>query len=385
MRTIQMILLLLLALQLLQAQDKAKYDEKFIWDRERTILTADFSDVEHPELADFERKVFHFDPIRQDTAGTCWAFASTSFIESEIYRLHDKKIKLSELYTVFWEYVEKARRFIKEEGDSRFGQGSEANATLLRMKQYGCVPAEAYTGLLDDQTVHNHEQMFKEMRDYLRYLKDYDYWDETVALNQIKTILVKYMGEPPNSFKYEGQIYTPKLFLKEVCQINPDDYVGFMSTLKTPFYEKGEFDVPDNWWHSDDYHNIPLDDFYQAIKSSIQNGYSVCIGGDVSEPGKYGWEDIAVVVPWDIKSEDIDQSARELRFYNKTTTDDHGVHLVGYTEQNGRDWFLIKDSGSSSHYGDYKGYYFFRGDFVKLKMLTFMVHKDAVESLLQQF
>ena len=39
-----------------------------------------------------------------------------------------KEVKLSEIYTVYWEYLEKARRFVRERGNSAFGQGSEANA-----------------------------------------------------------------------------------------------------------------------------------------------------------------------------------------------------------------------------------------------------------------
>ncbi|PIY02588.1 MAG: peptidase C1, partial [Bacteroidetes bacterium CG_4_10_14_3_um_filter_31_20] len=31
------------------------------------------------------------------------------------------------------------------------------------------------------------------------------------------------------------------------------------------------------------------------------------------------------------------------------------------------------------------GYYFFREDFVKLKMMNFTVHKDAVKELLKKF
>ena len=46
---------------------------------------------------------------------------------------------------------------------------------------------------------------------------------------------------------------------------------------------------------------------------------------------------------------------------------------------------LFKDSGSSSHAGQYKGYYFFRDDFIKLKMLGFTIHKDAVKDILSKF
>ncbi|MCD4692959.1 MAG: C1 family peptidase [Calditrichales bacterium] len=385
MKFVKIILFVVLTVNIIFAQDKAEYQKKFIWDKEKDILTGDFSKIKRPQLKDFKTQAFHFEPIRQDTAGTCWAFSTTSFFESEIYRLHSKKIKLSESYTVYWEYIEKARRFVKEKGDSKFAQGSEANAVLERIKQYGCVPQEVYTGLINGLKKHNHDSLYDEMDDYLQFIEENNYWDEKIVLNNLKQILNKYLGEPPAGFDYQGKSYTPVSFRDEVCQLNMDDYVDFMSTLKTPFYTTGEFEVEDNWWHSDVYHNIPLDVFYKAIKNAIKNGYSLETGGDVSEPGRNRWEDIAIIVPWDLAQKDINQYSRELRIYNKTTEDDHGIHLVGYTKKDGRDWFLIKDSGSSAHYGEYKGYFFFRDDYVKLKILTFMVHKDAVKDILKKF
>jgi len=384
MKFVFALLTVLLLTSALLAQDKAEYQKKFIWDKERTILTGDFSQVPKPALKDFNQ-VFAFPPTHQDTTGTCWSFSTTSFLESEIYRLHQTKVKLSEIYFAYWDYVEKVRRFVQEKGDSEFGEGSESNAVLLKMKQYGMMPESAYSGLLNGNTRHNHGPMFKEMKNYLRFIKEHGYWDEAVAIKSIRAIMDKYIGRPPETFVYEGRVYTAIEFRDKVCQLNPDDYVGFMSTLKDSFYTKAEYEAPDNYWHSKEYHNIPLNVFYETIKATIRKGYSMVIGGDVSEPGKYGWEDIAIVVPWDLPQEAINQNSREFRIYNHTTEDDHGIHLVGYTQKDGHDWFLIKDSGSSARYGKYSGYYFFRDDFIKLKMLTFMVHKDAVKDLLTKF
>jgi bleomycin hydrolase len=373
-----------LMLSYILAQTPAKYEKKYIWTKERTILTADFSKVKKPQLDDFQ-KIFHFDPVRQDTTGTCWSYSGTSFIESEIYRLQKKKIKLSEMFIVYWEYVEKVKRFIRQKGDSEFGEGAEQGSVLKRIEQYGCMPLSAYSGLVNGALKHNHTPMFEEMNNYLQFIKRNNYWDEEVALSEIKAIMNKYIGTPPEQFEYEGKIYTPLEFNKQICRINRNDYVDFMSTLRYPFYKTALYNVPDNWDLDSSYHNIPLDVFYSAIKTAATHGYSIAIGGDVSEPGKYGWEDIAIIVPWDIPQNAINQSSREFRFYNKTSTDDHGIHLVGFTHKFDHDWFLIKDSGSSSHYGKYPGYYFFRDDFIKLKMLTFMIHKDAVKDILKKF
>ncbi len=47
------------------------------------------------------------------------------------------------------------------------------------------------------------------------------------------------------------------------------------------------------------------------------------------------------------------------------------------------DWFLIKDSGSSAFNEDPKGYYFLTEDYVKLKMMDFMVPKGAVKGFIE--
>ncbi|MCP2519939.1 C1 family peptidase [Candidatus Aminicenantes bacterium AC-335-K20] len=369
----------------LQCVDKAIYKTKEINGEKRTVLTLDFSKIERPKSPEEFTQYFHFPPISQGKTGTCWCFSTTSFLESELKRLGKGEIKLSEMYTVYWEYVEKARRFIREKGNSFFGQGSEHNAVIERIKKYGIVRASDYTGLLSGKKTHDHTELFKELKAYLNFLKENNYWDEETAIEYVKAILNKHLGKPPEKIIVDGKEMTPKEYLDNVLQLPLDDYVAIISFKYLPFYTKGEYKVPDNWWHSKDYYNVPLDEFYKAIVNAIKNGFTVAIGGDISEPGKSGEEDIAIIPSFDIPFSCINQDSREFRFYNKTSTDDHAVHLVGYKRIGNHDWFLIKDSGRSAFVGKFKGYYFYRDDYIKLKMLNILVHKDAVKDLLSKF
>jgi len=350
-----------------------------------TILTMDFSNVKRPTSIELFKPLFHLPPVRQDTTGTCWAFATISFLESELARLGKEPVKLSEMFVAYHEYIEKARRFVQFKGDSEFGQGSEENGAILRIKQYGIVRTSDYNGLLTGQNKHSHDTMFKEMKKYLNFIKENNNWDEKIVIKNIKLILNKYLGKPPATITVNNKQITPLEYATNVLQLPLDDYVDFMSFKYVPFYTKEEYRVPDNWWHCKDYHNVPLAQWYEAIKQAIKQGYTVAIGGDVSELGKCGEFDIAIISEFDIDPSKINQDARELRFYNETSTDDHALHVVGFQRYKGEDWFLIKDSGYSATKGKFRGYYFFRGDFVKLKMLTFMVHKDAVKTLLNKF
>ena len=349
----------------------------------------DQSEYKVPNKVSDYKKEWANPVISQGNAGTCWAYSTVSFLESEVYRINKKKVKLSEIYTAYWEYVEKAKGFVQTRGKSIFSQGSEGNAVTRDFAKYGTVPYSVYTGLLNGRKYHSHDKMFKEMTAYLNSVKNNNAWNEQQVVSTIKDIMNHYIGKPPVKFTFEGKTYTPKSYLKDYLQINPNDYVEILSYMQEPYWKKVEYKVPDNWWHSKDYYNIPLDDFMKVVKNSIKKGYTMSIGGDVSEAGFLRSTQVAMIPKFDIPSEYIDENARQFRFSNETTTDDHGMHLVGYTEKDGVTWFLIKDSSSGSRNNDEKapefGYYFFHEDYVKLKMMGFTIHKDAVKDILKKF
>lgn len=343
----------------------------------------DLTNFNAPKSLDEFKYGWHNPPTSQGMTNTCWNFSTTSFMESEVYRLHGKKVRISEAFTTYCEYIERVKRFIKERGNSAVAEGSEANAVTKNWKIYGCMPWDVYSGLLAGQTYHDHSKMFDEIKSYLNNVKETNNWNEEEALKTVKAIMNHYIGTPPEKFVVDGKEYTAKTYLNEYLKLNPDDYVDVLSYMQQPYGEQVEYEVPDNWWHNKDYYNVPLDTFMKILKNAVRKGFTVSIGGDVSEPGK-DWEKKVFMIPmFDIPSEYIDDNARQLRFSNGTTTDDHGIHLVGYKEENGKDWYLIKDSGSSAQNADPKGYYFFTEDYVKLKMMDFMVHKDAVKGFIE--
>ena len=353
-------------------------------------FVVDLSSVSLPNKFDLYRnRQWHNAPVSQGNTSTCWCFSTTSFLESEAYRINKIQVKLSEMYTVYWEYIEKVKRYVQQRGNSAFAEGSEANAVTRMWKKYGVVPEESYTGLLDGRKYHNHDAMFNEMNKYLASLKANSSWDEESAVATVKSIMNHYMGVPPAEITINGKKITPLQYLNDVLKLNPDDYVDILSYTQEPFYQQVEYKVPDNWWHSTAYYNVPLDAYMSALKSAVRKGFTVSIGGDVSEPGLDRVTQCAVIPDFDIPSTYINDDARQFRFSNQTTTDDHGMHLVGYLEKDGKDWYLIKDSGAGSKNNDPEakefGYYFFSEDYVRLKMMDFMVHKDAVKELLGKF
>lgn len=358
-------------------------------DPEKTVLTMDFSTISRPSGIEEFNSLPHLPPVEQGNTGTCWSFAMTSLFESELKRLFGLELKLSEMHTVYWEYVEKARRYIREKGDSALAEGSEPNAVILRMKEYGAVREADYpghpAGASTPSSGHDHKKLFEEFRSCLHGFRDRNEWDEGKAVAAVRAILDRHFGPPPETIAMDGRAFTPREYLDDVLRLPLDDYVSFISFKYLPFYTLGAYEVPDNWWHSRDYHNVPLDEFYGAITAALDKGFTLVIAGDIHEPGNSGDNDIAVVPSFDIPRTSINQDSREFRFANRTSTDDHVLHVVGWQKRSDGEWFLLKDSWRTAWVGQFKGYFFYRNDYIKLKMLTFLVHKDAVSDVLSKF
>jgi len=354
----------------------------------RTKLKSSLQGVVVPKSPAEFRQVWHHPPVCQQLTGNCWAYASTSFFESEIHRLSVRQVKLSELYTVYWEYVEKARRFVRKRGESEFPRGSQPNATIRIWRAHGIVPATDYSGLPPGRNIHADRRMYNLLRVYLDSIKEQADWDEEKVLTTVRTILDKYLGRPPERLRVNGGWLTPQEYLDRVVQLDLDDYVSVISFRQQPWYQWCVYEVPDNWWRSQDYFNIPLEKFTRLVREAAASGAGLCLGVDNSEPGFLFRESVAFIPCFDIPGGDIDDDSRQFRFTNGSTTDDHIVHLVGRQAPvrddpaGGGEWYLIKDSGTRPQNGRHRGYMFYHEDFVRLKTLCVLLHREQVERML---
>ena len=77
------------------------------------------------------------------------------------------------------------------------------------------------------------------------------------------------------------------------------------------------------------------------------------------------------------KELEVTQESRQLMFDEKSSTDDHGMHLYGIAkDQNGVKYYLIKNSWGET--GAYKGIWYMSENFLRAKTLNIVVHKNAV-------
>jgi len=336
--------------------------------------------VQLPRPASVEdfHSIVHLSSENQDTTLICWSFSTASFIESEMKRLGMDPVRLSVMYPMYCVYLEKARWFVKTKGESRFSPGDLFAGVLDIVKQYGAVPAEAYEGVKQAGTVYSHGDLYRDLDQRMKAVKERKEWDEAAVVSQVKAILDMHLGTPPARFSYRNRDYTPETFYREVIRLPWDDYVLVTSFCYAPFGQFIELAVPDNWKRNSNFFNIPLDLFYASLREAVAHGYSAAIDADISEPSYEQTKTHAFIPVTDIPADSLTQSTRERLFHNGATTDDHLMHVVSYRQFGGEDWFLVKDSWRTAWEGPNRGYMFFHSSYVKMKVLAYLVHRDAV-------
>jgi len=82
----------------------------------------------------------------QQKTGTCWSFATTSFLESEAIRMGQKDIDLSEMYVVYNIYKDKAANYVLRQGKANFSQGALAHDLIRAVDKHGVIPESLYSG-----------------------------------------------------------------------------------------------------------------------------------------------------------------------------------------------------------------------------------------------
>jgi len=341
--------------------------------------------VEKPKEYTFDVKVNleHTDVKSQDRTGTCWCFASASFIESELLRQGKGSHNLSEMFVVNNVYFDKAQNFLLRKGKAQFGEGALAHDFLNAAGRHGMVPEEVYSGLIDGSQTHDHAEMAAVLEGMLKSLVERrrlsDDWDDAY-----RAVVNTYLGQLPEEFSYQGKNYTPKSFAESVG-FDPDDYVSYTSFTHHPFGKPFVLEIPDNYSNGQ-FENVPIDRLVEIIDQALANGYTVAWDGDVSERGFSQNRGVAVLpenpgrsdaltVPGPEK--DVTQEMRQDTFLEWSTTDDHLMHLVGMAhDQNGTKYYIIKNSWGES--GPHKGYLYMSEAFVRLKTVAVILHKDGV-------
>jgi len=349
-------------------------------------------------------KLLNATPVKnQYNSSTCWSFSVISMLESELLRLNKGNYDLSEMFIVRYVYPAKALKYVRMHGHINFTAGGATNDVTDVIKKYGIVPEDTYPAIKENLIYGQVDSLLKEyicgvISNENDKLKP-DWHDDYLG------ILDTYLGEPPDTFEVDSTVFTPESFAEELG-LNMNDYILITSYTHHPFYSKFILEVPDNWSWGKAY-NVPLDELIEIIDSAVFNNYSVVWSADISEKG-FSFANGMAIIP-EINYEDMDdeeraiwdtlpaeakdkrvynfnnpgiektitQEIRQEGFDNYTTTDDHGLHIVGIAEdQNKTKYYYVKNSWGIGN--SYFGYMYISEAYVKYKTMSIMLNKNAV-------
>ena len=344
----------------------------------------------------------------QNRSGTCWAYSTLSYFESEILKSTGKTYDLCESFVANKDYMDRAVQVVRYHGDMQFAQGGSAYDVYYVLKNYGICPEDAmpFPGSLYGDSLNNFNEFFSLLEPYVDGIA-------TSKASKIsgqwkvgfQGILDAYLGECPENFTYEGKNYTPKSFMSSLG-LNMDDYVTITSYTHHPFYSQFVVEVQDNWRNPASY-NLPMDEMMQIIDNAVMNGYTVAWGGDVSEPG-FTRDGLAYMIDakkmqslqgsdmarWlglsaakrrnlidslgcNVPEVQATQEMRQERFDNWELTDDHGMLIYGIAkDQNGKEYYMVKNSWGET--GKYKGTWYMTKTFIAANTMDYMVNKNAI-------
>ncbi len=359
------------------------------------------------KFPDYQFTVIKQNPVtsvkNQANSGTCWAYSTIGFFESEAIRLCNirdttKYPDFSEMFVVKKSYSDRAEKYVRLDGNLTFAAGSEADDVLDVIRDYGIVPQSAFNGLNYGTDLPAQSELDAVLRAYVQAIAKNPNRKLTTAWKKgFDGILDAYLGEVPETFKVGGKEYTPATY-RDAMKIDPRNYVTLTSFTHHPFYTEFAIEVCDNWrW--DKAWNIPIDEFMNILDAALNNGYTVAWGADVSDPG-FTRDGLAVLVdtqaqgpgsdqerwvgkgdqPGEVpapKEKVATQESRQEGFDNKTITDDHGMQIFGIArDQFGNKYYMVKNSWGVT--GKYKGIWYATEAFVRNQTLDIMIHKDAL-------
>ncbi len=346
----------------------------------------------------------------QNNSGTCWAYSSYAFLESEILKKHPEMtdIDLCESFLVSKTYVDRADRAIRTHGDASFSQGGSFYDAIFGMERYGLMPEGTmpYPKTLYGDSLFNFTNFFPPMEAYVGAIaKGGAKKINPVWRKDVQGMVDNYFGLAPVEFEYKGQKFTPQSFV-EYVGLNPSDYVSLTSYTHHPFYTSFILEIQDNWRWASSY-NLPLNEFMEVMEQAVRNGWTFAWGADVSEAGfsrRTGKNRCVASVPATTQSAgvgsdqsrwtgekagakiaeadnagelEITQEMRQLGYDNWETTDDHGMQIYGIAkDQNGKEYFMMKNSWGD--YGPYKGFWYVTKPYVAYKTMNIVINKNAI-------
>ena len=319
---------------------------------------------------------------KQGRSSTCWCYSGVSFVEAEIIRKNRIKDEsrypsISEAFIISKSLHDRAEKYIRLDGNLRAAPGSEGADVVEVIRKYGIIPREIYPCPDFSLETNLFRELTSSVRSYLKGLverRDKELSKEWI--NAFDGLVEGYLGPCPKDYD--------AVSCRDSWGFDASEYINITSMSNVPYHEMCIVEVMDNWRWTPSL-NLPLDEMIEVIDRAVDKGYTVHIAADITQKG-YPGNGIATLVSEDadydvaLPEEEIKTTPEERqdRYDRKITTDDHAMHLVGKArDQYGRKFYVVKDS--HGEYGPFKGYVYMSEEYLRMNVLTIMVHKSILD------
>jgi len=314
----------------------------------------------------------------QYRSGTCWCFATLGYLEAELLRKTGKTYDFCEMFVVNKDYMDNARHYVRMHGFSQISQGGSADDVIEVFRNYGICPEDAMPapGSLTGDSLANFKVFFPELEKMVSSIAvdgekhPLPHWQDSV-----QAVIEKYIGRCPDTFMYEGKVYTPKSFA-ESLDLNLDDYVSITSYTHHPFNEWFVIEAPYKWRLKPSY-NIPIEQLMSTLDYALDKGYTVAWGGDVS--GDFTRTGLAWLPEGVVPTQEL----RQQQWDNWDFTYDHVMLIFGKAvDENGEPYYMVKNSWGKS--SQYQGIWYMSRDYIALNTVYIYLNRNALPKALRK-
>lgn len=248
----------------------------------------------------------------QGSSGRCWMFAGLNVIRHKF--IEDLKLstsfEFSENYLLFWDKLERINYYLNvyQQLDTK---NIEINSQLFQhllkdpledggqwqmfvnlVNKYGLVPKTIFPETKHSSNTRGLNMVLtRKLRDYCKLITEKKL-DVKKAMDEVFTLLVKFLGKPPNKFtweyydkenKYHKQVdITPQYFYKNT-NINLDNYVSITNDPRNEYHQNYGVQYLNNVIEGGEvkYLNLEMDEIKNIVKKSINDNKPVWFGSDV--------------------------------------------------------------------------------------------------------
>ncbi len=364
------------------------------------------------EIEDFEEQFrLPATPVKnQGQSGTCWAFAVTSMLESELLRKQQGEHDLSEMYLVHLNYLDRFSLSKKTKDIGVVSEGNSVETTLDQLNHYGILPQKDYRGFelgyIEHSALGYHERMAAElkkiMRGYLQYpaqsVEAFWYFSYAKTLEQR-------MGALPELVDNSGRAESYHRFLLE-RGIQPADYITLRPGREDHY---GTYVLTSQRVESSQRQGeIPRQELLCTMKDILSQGYTLTWTGDVGQGSFQYYEGVALgSVEGRTNPDGSPVRSDSYRYINSgdhNTRPDylvrdefsdknqcpakyqpaaHAMHIVGIARDNkGKDYFITKNSWGAHNI--LNGYLYMDEDFASTATWSISFNKQGLSNTIAQ-